>query len=329
MNMTYRKRGLTLWLLLLAVIFFSLLIRFGLIAYHIQRTVSIMEQSAAPPSGRHIILIAQELDNPFWRTIEAGAREAAESYGMDVEYIGPLRIDPEEQTRLLEKSIAARPDALLVQGVLTPDYIALVDKAVTRGIPVIAVDTDLPGSKRLSYVGTDNLESGKLLGRTVVRMAGEQANIGVIFGSETAENQKLRLRGFQSVIGQFPGLHVVEVRASNISRILAAQQAARILRDHPDTNIFVGLSALDGIGIVQALHNVNPARNIRVFGFDDLPDTLAAIRSGGIAASVIQKPRLMGREAVGLLNDYFAGKPLPDHRYTPIEALDAQSLPQE
>src|ERR1700730_3424092 len=62
----------------------------------------------------HIVLISQELDNPFWRTIEHAAEDEANNFNMDLEYIGPFRLNPDEQTKLLEKTIASKVDGILV-----------------------------------------------------------------------------------------------------------------------------------------------------------------------------------------------------------------------
>ena len=118
-----------------------------------------MEQGKAEDKRiKHIVLIAQEIDNPFWRTVKLGAEEAAAQLGMKIDYMGPIRINPAEQMNLLEKSIAAKPDAILVQGIKEQRYDLLISKAIDQGIPVITIDADEPASRRLAYVGTDNWE---------------------------------------------------------------------------------------------------------------------------------------------------------------------------
>ncbi len=133
----------------------------------IDHLVRQMEQSQIENKPtKHVVLIAQELDNPFWRMVEKGAKEAAAQLGMKIDYMGPIRINPSEQTNLLEKSIAAKPDAILVQGIKDQQYDRLISKAIDQGIPVITVDADEPESRRLAYVGTDNSGSGQTHGRT-------------------------------------------------------------------------------------------------------------------------------------------------------------------
>jgi ribose transport system substrate-binding protein len=255
-------------------VFLYILVNFAFSYQNIKGLVrQIEDKSSSAPSRQHFVLISQELANPFWRTVEQGARKAAEELDMEMEYIGPFRNNLEEQVKLLDKYIAAKVDGFLVQGIQGEEYTRLINKAISLGIAVLTLDADAPGSQRLSYVGTDNLAAGKQLGETLVWRIGTKANIGVIIGSSEAMNQELRFEGFRSVIESYPDLHIVEVGISNISRIQAGQVAEQMLKNHPEIQVMVGTSALDGLGIMQAARNLKLAGRISIFGFDDLPET--------------------------------------------------------
>lgn len=318
-------------LILLALLFIGLLAGF---AMTVQQTRDLTSQlkpekpSAASPAPANerprVALISQVLDNPFWRSVEEGAAAAADRYGMDLEYMGPSRIDPAEQSRLLEKAIAERFDALLVQGQNDPAYAALIDQASAGGIPVMTIDADEPDSSRIAYVGTDNQAAGRRMGELVVRSVGETGKIGVLLGSE-ASNQQLRLEGFRNVIDRYPGLVIEDVRTSNISRLQAEEQAEDMLRKHPELNAIVGFSALDGLGIAEAAKHM-AADSLLVFGFDDPGDTRQEIRECRIQAALVQQPAKIGEDAVTLIHDYMLGKPIAKLHYTETTVLDRAAL---
>ncbi|MCZ8517167.1 substrate-binding domain-containing protein [Paenibacillus filicis] len=157
------------------------------------------------------------------------------------------------------------------------------------------------------------------MGELVAQGSGGSATIGVLIGSE-AESQKLRLEGFRKAISRYPGLSVAEVRTSNISRLQAAQQAEELLSRHPQVDDLVGFSALDAPGMLEAATR-QPSRSVRLYGFDDLPDTTEGIRQCRIAASVVQQPMEMGYDAVLLLNDYFHGKTPPSRQFTEFRVI--------
>ncbi|GAB7054527.1 hypothetical protein JCM16163A_12730 [Paenibacillus sp. YK5] len=315
------NRKWNLGILLLFILFACLLLSFLLSALRIRELVQPLKSGGVVIDTRHVVLISQELDNPLWRAIEQGAKEAAAAYGMTLEYMGPFRINPAEQIKLLEKSIAAKADAVLIQGINDPYYRTLIDKAMNQGIPVITVDTDEPGSRRLSYVGTDNLEAGKKMGELVVQAAGGQGSIGVLLGKAEADNQRMRLEGFRSVISRYPELAIVDVRSSNISRLQAAGQTEEMLLSHPQIRYLVGFSALDGPGMMEAVERVSP-QGVSIFAFDDLEETKEGIRQCRIVSTIVQQPHEMGYHAVSMLNDYFQGNNLQRQHYTAIAVLD-------
>lgn len=279
----------------------------------------------ANEADKHVVLIAQEQDNPFWRTLEKGAREAAAQLGMQIDYMGPIRINPAEQTSLLEKSIAAKPDAILLQGIKDQSYERLINKAADLGIPVITVDADAKASRRLAYVGTDNREAGKRMGELVVNEAGGKGRIGVIIGSEQADNQQLRLEGFRSLIANHKGFEIVAVRSSNISRIHAAKQTEAMMTENAGIETMVGLSSLDAAGIVEGLKAVNRS-DIRVFGFDDLDETRQGIAQGDITSVVVQHPQEIGAKSVRLLSEFLKGNSLAAEYFTTTDILDRKGL---
>jgi len=269
----------------------------------------------------HIVLIEQERYHPYWEMVEKGAEKAAEKYGIDIEFTGPVRNNMDEQINLLEKAIAARVDAIIVQGLNGERFTPVIDKAVQRGIPVVTIDTDAPASRRLAYVGTDNEAAGESLGRLVVQTTGGSGKIGVIIGSEVAENQLQRLNGLKNIVKGYENLEIVDVRSSNISHMEAIQQAADMLRIHPEINIMVGTSSTDALGVLQAAKSLK-RDSLTIIGFDNQEDTLAAILRGEIKATIAQEPYLMGETAVRLLNDHFQGKTLYPAYYTGVKVLD-------
>ncbi|CAM3416309.1 substrate-binding domain-containing protein [Paenibacillus lupini] len=320
------RRRWNIGVLLLLIIFGYVLVQFYLSTERIRGLVTPLEASEVDHTKLQIALISQELDNPFWRSVEQGALEAATKFEMELQYMGPFRINAVEQMKLLEKAIASKMDAIILQGIGSEQDKLLIEKANTLGIPVITVDTDEPGSKRLAYVGTNNTYAGQEMGRL---LAGGQDNpsgvIGVLIGSQEAANQRLRLEGFKSVIKAYPGLSIADVRSSNISRLQAAQQAEQMLKEHPEITYMAGFSSLDGIGMAEAVARIKPA-GVEIYAFDDLEDTLTAIHNKQIKSSIVQQPSQMGYEAMSLLNDYFHGHTVTPEQYTPISVITGKEM---
>lgn len=316
-------------LVILSVVFIILLSQFIITAKGFKIAVEqFQEKDKVDTSKYHLILIAQEYNNPYWEAIRKGAEEAGKTSNILVEYKGPIRSNMEEQLKLLEKSIASNPDGIIVQSLNDEKFSPLIDKAIAKGIPVITIDTDAPSSKRLSYVGTDNYFAGQMLGFKVVKEMNGKGNVGVIIGDISAENQKLRLNGFQSVIEKQPNMDVIEVLSSNISKVKAGQQAEKILRKHPEVSALVGTSVLDAPGILDAKEKLQ-RKDVLVFGFDDLEETINAIKLKKVVATMVQKPFQMGYQSVTLMNDYFHHLPIPKQVFTNSIIIDSTNVDLE
>lgn len=307
---------------ILMVLFGYLFYQFARESNQIDRIVTDLKEPQSPADkARHVVLIEQEQGHPYWQLVEQGASDAAKLYGIDMEFNGPIRDSMDEQIKLMEKAIASKVDGIIVQGLNDMQFTPVINKAIDKGIPVLTIDTDAPTSKRLTYVGTDNLEAGKMLGHLVADSTGGKGKIGVIIGSQQAESQLQRLSGLNSVVADYPELQVLDVRASNISMMEAIQKAADMLRDHPEITTMVGTSATDALGILQAKKSLKRT-DIKIIGFDDLPETLDAIAKNEIEATVVQQPYLMGEESVRLLHAYFGGETLPFTYYTKMDVID-------
>lgn len=127
--------------------------------------------------GRHsnketYYLISNNINLPYWKTAIAGFQKAAAQYDVTAKIDGPTTYDAQAQLKDLHDAIATHPMGILVSvsdpALLQPE----IDSAIEQGIPVITIDSDAPHSHRLYFIGTNNLEAGRLGGQRVVNKLG-------------------------------------------------------------------------------------------------------------------------------------------------------------
>jgi len=246
----------------------------------------------------HFVLITEEVGNQYWRLIEKGAKDAAANHNIYLEYIGPKVSDTEEILATLDRMIAAGVDGIMTKGMNEEEFSELVHKASEQNIPVATVDTDSEGSGREFYVGTDNYLAGYLAGENLIENTSGEQKVAVIIGLSSAQNQIERLEGFKDAISQTNRIELIAVSESNITELGAAQATYRLLKVHPEITAIFGISALDGIGIVKGIEEMQPTEKPYVISFDILPETLDAIEKGHIDVTIAQYPEEMGQLAV-------------------------------
>jgi len=108
-----------------------------------------------------------------------GMEMVGKELGVRTEYVGPAEYDMNAMVSAFEQAIAKKPNGLVIVG-FEPSLNAIVDKAIDQGIPVVTVDADLPGSKRLAFVGTGNFGAGEVGGHKMASLIGESGKVAIM-----------------------------------------------------------------------------------------------------------------------------------------------------
>lgn len=261
----------------------------------------------------YIIMIGEVEDHAYWNLVRDGGKAYAEAHHMYLHYMGPENPNPNDQRELLRQAIDIKPDGLIVQGI-SDTFIPLINEAIARGIPVVTVDSDQPDSDRISYVGTDNYAMGQAMARDVLSHV-ETIKAGVITGSETNDHHQLRLAGIESVLNESAQADILSVAVSNIKRVNAREKTYQMLRDYPDINVLVGVSALDVIGMTEAM-DVLGREDIYVVGFDTLKENLELLAKGRVDTLVSQQPYEMGMRSMDVIRTILNGHDVPEMIHT-------------
>ncbi|MDA8213390.1 MAG: sugar-binding protein [Clostridia bacterium] len=280
-----------------------------------------LKNMGSPQKTEHFMLIAHEYTNPYWARVRQGAEDAAKELGITIEYVGPKEANLQELVEFMEMAIAAKADGIITYVLNDKSLQPYINKAMDKGIPVITVDTDAPGSKRVAYVGTNNYRSGLVAGEVLAKATGGYAKVGIISGDLQASNQILRVEGIKEVLRKYPGMEIMTIESSHITRMGAAQKTQAMLKKYPEIKAIVGTSALDAIGIAQAVAEQNRSGQVIIVGYDDLPETLEMIKAGTVYATIVQKPYQMGYLAVKMMHEVKQGKRVSSVVYTGVEVV--------
>ena len=254
-------------------------------------------------------LVGVNMALPYWQTGAKGFSQAAAKYQVTAKVVGPENYDPQAELTELQKAAAAKPAGILItvadETVIGPG----IDAAVSAGIPVITIDSDARGSKRLFFIGTNNLEAGRLGGHRVVERLGGSGNV-VFFTIAGQPNIEERLRGFKDVLETRPNIHIVDVVdiKSDARTAFDKTQEMLALTGPKKINAFVCLESATGKMVSDALKRTNAADRLLV-AWDVNQDTLDGIKAGTINATVAQKPFTMGYVGLKALDEIFHAPP--------------------
>jgi ribose transport system substrate-binding protein len=252
-------------------------------------------------------LIATNIGLPYWQSAHAGFTRAAAQYGVTEEMRGPDTFTPAAELDEFRKAVARKPAGILVSvsdpGLLGPE----IDKAIGAGIPVITMDSDAPSSQRLYFIGTNNLEAGRLGGQKVAADLKGKGNV-VFFTMPGQPNLVERLKGYQDVFSGYPGIKIVEVFDMKGNSGTAMDKAQEYLaRTGPaKINAYISLESSSGKDVGEAFKRSKP-EGAMLMAMDVDQATLELVKDGTIGATISQKPytmALLGLKALDDLHHY-------------------------
>ena len=150
-------------------------------------------------SNIDIKVVLKTLSSDYWQYVMKGCQQAGKDLSVQVDIVGATSETAyDEQINQIETIMnSGEGDAMIVsplQANTVATQIASYDK------PVIAIDTEVPSDKVLSFVGFDNLDMGKLAGEAGAKAAKEagweKVTAIAIAGVQGDPTSEARLEGF-------------------------------------------------------------------------------------------------------------------------------------
>jgi len=239
------------------------------------------------------ITIASHFSNvPAWAPVQNGIDDAADLLGIEVNVIGPTDFSIATQVSLIEGAIAAGVDAI---GTTMPDAEAFNDvtrEAMSRGIPVLALNADAPASGRLAYIGQSNYSAGYEVGKKLTEMMdGGRVMIGI--HSLDAANLVERVNGIESALDEAGGFEY-DVVATTKDLVQAATLVGSWYQANTDAEAMLAVDEVSGIAITQLIEREGLGDEIIAGGFDLVPELLEGIKNGNFDYTIDQQLYMQG-----------------------------------
>ncbi len=276
-----------------------------------------------------VALVLKTLNSPFFIELEAGARQAADSLGIELVVQAPDReIDVERQMQIIENLLQTGIDVLTLTPSGSREIVSAIAEANQAGVPVVIVDTRADAQALAeaeatiaTFIGSDNVDGGRIAGRFVAEALGGQGRVAVVEGIPGHETGDSRLRGFREVIAEHPGISIVASQTANWERDQAFNVTQNMLQSHSDLQAIFAANDMMALGAVEAIAAAGRTGDVLVVGFDALDEARQAIREGRMAATIAQHPRDMGRLAIESAWSILQGDTVPAEQPVGIELV--------
>lgn len=231
--------------------------------------------------------------------------------------------DVSKQLDQIDNFIAQKVNAIIVLPVDYDGVVPGVEKANEAGIPVIALAIRSNGGKYY-YVGSSNLDAGRLQGEFMHDNLPKDAKIVYLQGTLGLYHSNERLKGFTDALNR-PDVTVLATQSADYDRAKGMAVTEDWIQSFPQIDGVVAANDQMALGALQALTAAG-RQGVLISGIDGLQDTLKAIVDGGIAHTVFQNATAQAKAAVEVLEKIKAGDTIPAETVVPFEPITKENV---
>ena len=276
-----------------------------------------------------IPVVLKALNSDYWKTVEAGAKDAANELGVEVSVIGPsAETQVMEQFNMLQDQLIRDIDALVVAPLRPTTLTPIFEQAKQEGIPVLLIDTDAPWEGKVTFIGTGNYEAGRQAGEYMLQKLPNGGNVVIIRGAMGDLTHDERTNGFLDAV-EGTDIKVVAIQPANSERGMGMTVMQNLLQAHPDIDGVYATNDEMALGALRAIQTAGIKKDIAIIGFDGSPDALKSIRDGGLTASIKQDSYMIGYYGVEYAVKYLNGEKVEKEIPVPTLVIDKTNVQEE
>ncbi|HZK84810.1 MAG TPA: ribose ABC transporter substrate-binding protein RbsB [Desulfosporosinus sp.] len=285
------KRKNSIWMMILVVLMSISLIGCG-------TTQSKLETKDTVKSTDKVTIgfSISTLNNPFFVTLKEGAEKAAKDAGADL-----LVVDAGDKTAKqlsdIEDLIQKKVSVLLINPTDSAAVVTAVQAANKAKIPVITVDRASNGGTVVSHIASDNVKGGSMAAEYIMKTLGNKGNLVELQGIAGTSAARDRGKGFHNIVDGKDGVKVVASQPADFDRAKGLSVMENILQGNKDIQAVFAHNDEMALGALTAIQ-ASGKTNIMVVGFDATDDAVKSVKDGKMAATVAQKPGLIGKTAL-------------------------------
>jgi ABC-type sugar transport system substrate-binding protein len=249
-----------------------------------------------------------------------------------------IEVDAKNDTNVelanVESLLQQHIDLLLLEGASLKASVASIEAANKANVPVVHFNILAEGGNYVTFVGSNQIESGIDMGNEIVKLykeLGKPKLKGVYMrGIAGYITDEIRNKGVKDTLAKAGIGDKIEwtEQYADFSRAKAQSVAESILAKSQDYDFIIANGDDMILGALGAVKAAGLLGKVRVFSsVDGLPETLDAIKAGEIVSTIFQNPEGQGEGGVMAATMYLDGdKNLPKEILIPFVPTDKSNV---
>lgn len=259
---------------------------------------------------RHYMMISGD-DSDLWQSVYESASKNAADQDIYLEWLGNDMMVSYTTTECMEIAVASEVDGIILYSDGSEELAELIEEAALQGIPVVTVLNDIPESKRISYVGVNDYQTGEIYGTWVLDALKPGMNRVMVLIDEASSqvNKNLVYSQMYRVVesGKKEGQEVeISTYGIDNSTSFEVEEVIRDIFLNSETipDILICMDSVSTECAYQALIDYNEVGNMEIVGYYTTDTILDAVNKGLIPVTVAIDADEIGLYSVEALNEY-------------------------
>ncbi|MBM7622550.1 ribose ABC transporter substrate-binding protein RbsB [Sporohalobacter salinus] len=270
--------------------------------------------------GLKIGLAVSTQNNPFFVDLKNGAEKKAKKLGIELLTVD-AQDDAAKQQNSIEDLIMKEVDVLIINPVDGDAVVSAIESANEADIPVITVDRGANGGEVVSHIASDNVEGGKMAADFIAKKLNEKGKVVELEGIPGTSAARDRGKGFNKGIKEYGDIEVIANQPADFNRAKGMTVMENILQSESNIDAVFAHNDSMALGAIEAIKAADRSDEITVVGFDAIDDAVKSVKEGKLAATIAQKPGLMGEMAVETAKKVANDKKVKDYTPVPLKLI--------
>jgi rhamnose transport system substrate-binding protein len=257
--------------------------------------------STSPPPANgsakiQIVYIPKNTGNPYFDPMIAGFQKAATECGADFSSVAPATADATSQLPIIKDQIQRGVNVIALSP-NSPDALTpALKEAMSKGITVIAVDSDLTGNEnaRTAAVLTVDPETvGESQVELVGSLIGYTGQIAILSATTDAPNQNAWIDVMKKTLAgnpKFKDMQLVDTVYGNDEPQKSMTEAEALLTKYPDLKGIISPTTVGIAAAAQCVQTAGKAQQVHVTGLGTPNQMRQFIKDGTVTAFALWSP---------------------------------------
>jgi ribose transport system substrate-binding protein len=256
-----------------------------------------LASGAAQAQQKKTLVLVSNGASDFWTVARRGIEKAQKEhpdYNMELVVTG--QATAAEQRRELDDLLARGVDGISISVDDAPHALEELNKVAAK-VPLFTTDSDAPQSKRVAYIGTDNVAAGVQAGEQIKKALPNGGKIMLFVGTLDADNARERVQGIKTTLAGSK-IEIIDVLTDQVDFTKAKSNVEDTLTKYADIALLSGLWSYNTPEIYDAVKAAGKCGKVKIVGFDEDPRTLRGISEGCVESTVVQQPFEFGYQSM-------------------------------